>query len=190
MSGVLFNKYLTTLEIDAGIGGVLEDPKETGRLELIVCRPAVGKREILPTGYLDSEQGLIGDNWLKRGSSRTSNGRGHPEMQLTIMNYRFAMLIAGSPHRVPFAGDQLFVDLNLSGENLPPGSHLLIGSTAVEVTAIPHLGCKNFVERFGLDAMRFANSDFGRKHHLRGINARVIESGPIKQGDAVRRIPQ
>ncbi len=188
MSGVLFNKHLTTLEIEAGIDEVLEAPKEDGTLELIVCRPAVGKRKILTTGFLDSDQGLIGDNWLKRGSSRTSNGLGHPEMQSTIMNYRFANLIACGPDRVPLAGDQLFVDLDLSGENLPPGSRLSIGAAVVEVTAIPHLGCKKFVERFGLDAMKYANSAFGRQHNLRGINARVITSGQISSGREIRVI--
>jgi hypothetical protein len=185
MSGVLFNKHLTTLEIEAGIDSVLEAPRETGRLEMIVCRPAVGKREILTTGYLDAEQGLIGDNWLKRGSSRTSNGLGHPEMQLNLMNFRFAKLIAGGPDRVPLAGDQLFVDLDLSGENLPPGSRLSFGAAVIEVTAIPHLGCKKFVERYGLDAMKYANSAFGRQHNLRGINTKVIRSGEIVVGTNV-----
>ncbi len=101
------------------------------------------------------------------------------------MNVRFADLIAGSRDRVPLAGDQLFVDLDLSPGNLPPGTQLSIGSAVIEVTPVPHLGCKKFVERFGLDAMKFANSEFGRRHNLRGINAKVVTGGAISAGVAL-----
>lgn len=186
MNGCLFEKHLSPDEISTAIEHVLASPKDQGLLQLIVRRPAVNKREVIESGVLDLEKGLVGDNWLERGSSRTTNGLGHPEMQLNVMNFRFALLIAGSRERVPLAGDQLFMDLDLSEENVPPGTRLSIGEAMIEVTTIPHLGCKKFVERFGLDAMKFANSDFGRKHHLRGINARVIKCGSINCGDAVR----
>ena len=114
---------------------------------MLVRRPKVNKREVVESGMLDVENGLVGDNWLTRGSSRTSNGLGHPEMQLNLMNFRFAELIAGDRHRVPLAGDQIFVDLDLSGENLPVGTRLSIAEAVIQVTAIPHLGCKKFVER-------------------------------------------
>ncbi len=191
MEPTLFNKHLTTVEIEGEIASVLDSPRDLGELVLIVRRPKVDRREVIEKGTLDVESGLVGDNWLTRGSSRTGNGLGHPEMQLNLMNIRFAELIAGSRERVPLAGDQLFVDLDLSRENLPIGTRLLIGSAVIELTAIPHLGCKKFVERFGLDAMKFANSDFGRQHNLRGVNAKVIKTGEITVGDtiAVDRIP-
>lgn len=167
---------------------VLASPKNDGVLELIVARPKVNKRQVLGSGRLDIEHGLVGDNWLTRGSSRTTDGRGHPEMQLNVMNYRFAELIAGSRDRVTLAGDQLFVDLDLSPENLPPGTRLSIGEAVIEVTAVPHLGCKKFVERFGIDAMKFANSTFGRGHSLRGINAKVVCGGDVQCGQKVAKI--
>lgn len=185
MNPSLFEKHSTTTEIEAGIQNVLASPQNEGELVMLVRRPKVNKREVVESGTLDIENGLIGDNWLTRGSSRTDNGLGHPEMQLNLMNCRFAELIAGSRERVPLAGDQLFVDLDLSGENLPVGTRLLIGEAVIEVTAIPHLGCKKFVERFGIDAMKFANSEFGRKHNLRGINAKVVSGGCIAVGDSI-----
>lgn len=185
MDGVLFEKHLTAMEIENSIHHVLASPKDAGLLELIVRRPKDNKREVVESGTLDIEHGLVGDNWLTRGSSRTTDGMGHPEMQLNVMNYRFAELIAGHRDRVSLAGDQLFVDLDLSGDNLPVGTRLSIGDAVIEVTAIPHLGCKKFVERFGLDAMKFANSEFGRKHNLRGINAKVVVSGDIKTGNII-----
>lgn len=185
MNGTLFERHLSNAEIEAGIDHVLAAPKSEGRLEMIVRRPAVNAREVVEEGKLDREQGLLGDNWLMRGSSRTENGLGHPEMQLNLMNIRFAELIAGSRERAPLAGDQLYIDLDLSGENLPPGTRIKVGEAVIEVTAIPHTGCKKFVERFGLDAMKFANSEFGRRHNLRGINAKVVEPGSVRTGDAV-----
>lgn len=147
MNGSLFEKHLSTKDISDAIENVLATPKDRGVLELIVRRPSVNKREVTGSGVLDVENGLVGDNWLTRGSSRTDNGLGHPEMQLNLMNIRFAELIAGSRERVPLAGDQLFVDLDLSGENLPPATRLSVGKAEIEVTAIPHLGCKKFVAR-------------------------------------------
>ena len=185
MDGVLFNKHLTTAEIEEAIGHVLRAPADTGILEMIVRRPAINKREVLRNAELDRQHGLVGDNWLTRGSSRTTNGLGHPKMQLTVMNYRFALLIAGSPERIPLAGDQLFVDFDLSVDKLPPGTGLSIGSAVIEVTAVPHLGCRKFVDRFGSDAMKYANSEFGRKHNLRGINTRVVQPGEIAIGDVM-----
>lgn len=178
---------MTADEIEIRIGEVLASPKDDGVLKMIVCRPEVNRREVLETATLDTELGLIGDNWLTRGSSRTTDGRGHPEMQLNIMNYRFALLISGSAERSALAGDQLYVDLDLGRGNLPPGTRLAIGPALIEVTAIPHLGCKKFVERFGPDAMKYANSEFGRIHNLRGINARVISGGEIKPGLTVSK---
>lgn len=188
MEGLLFNKHFTTAEIEAGMENVLAAPKDQGVLKMIVRRPKVNKREKIESGTLDIENGLIGDNWLTRGSSRTDNGLGHPEMQLNLMNCRFTELIAGSRERMPLAGDQMYVDLDLSPANLPPGTRLKIGEATIEITAIPHLGCKKFVERFGIDAMKYANSEFGRSHNLRGVNAKVVHGGKISTGDSIEVI--
>ncbi len=187
MDGNLFEKHLTAEEIEQVMPLVLASPNDEGRVEMIVRRPKTNKREVVESGVLDILQGLVGDNWLTRGSSRTDNGLGHPQMQLNVMNYRFAVLIAGSRERVPLAGDQIFVDLDLSAANLPSGSRLAIGDAVIEITAVPHLGCKKFVERFGLEAMKYANSEFGRKHNLRGVNAKIIQSGQIKNDDRITR---
>ena len=186
MEGTLFRLHLTAEEIEQKIADVLASPKDNGTLEMIVRRPAVNAREAVESGYLSIENGLVGDNWLTRGSSRTNNGLGHPEMQLNLMNWRFANLIAGNRDRVQLAGDQLFVELDLSAENITPGTQLSIGDAVIEITAIPHLGCKKFVERFGIDAMKFANSDFGRRHNLRGVNAKVVTSGDVAVTNAIR----
>jgi MOSC domain-containing protein YiiM len=109
----------------------------------------------------------------------------HPDMQLNIMNARASALIADDPSRQPLAGDQLYVDLDLSEDNLPPGSRLEIGDATIEVTDVPHTGCTKFVRHFGRDAMEFVNSETGRRHNLRGINAKVVHGGTIHVGDQV-----
>jgi MOSC domain-containing protein YiiM len=180
--------HLVTDEIEEGMPEVLGSPKSEGTLMMIVRRPKVNAREAIETGTLDVDQGLIGDNWLKKGS-RWRRG-GDPKRQITVMNWRFAKLVAGREDRIPLAGDQLYVDLDLSHENLPVGARIAVGKAIIEVTRPPHLGCKKFVERFGMDAMMFANSDFGKLHNLRGINARVIVGGEVRRGDPVAKITE
>jgi len=173
-------KHLTTAEIEAELSEVLESPKDNGTLTLIVRRPQKDAREVLETGELDIEKGLVGDDWL--------NLDGNYETQLAIMNSRIAALLAQDENRLKLAGDQLFIDLNLTDENLPAGTKISIGSAIIEVTAQPHNGCKKFVERFGLDAMKFVNSPVGKQYHLRGIYAKVVQSGTIRQGDIVKKV--
>ena len=188
MDTLLFDRHLTTQELADGIDHVLLSPKDAGSLELIVARPSVGKRKVLAEAVLDESEGLVGDSWLKRGSGWRGSKPADPVCQINVMNYRFALLVAGTRDRVPLAGDQLFVDLDLGPANLPPGARIKVGSAIIEVSAPPHLGCKKFVERFGIDAMKFANSEFGRSHNLRGVNARVISGGPIVTGDIVNKL--
>jgi hypothetical protein len=180
-------KHLTWAELEAGLGMIRQAPKDAGTLELIVRRPQVGVRDVLDVAALSTEEGLVGDSWSKRKSSRTLDGSPHPDMQLNIMSSRAIGLIAQDKARWPLAGDQLFLDMDLSGENLPPGTRLAIGTAVIEVTDQPHTGCGKFVERFGVDAMKFVNSAVGRALHLRGINARVVQAGTIRVGDVGRK---
>ena len=179
--------HLVMAELQAGLEKIRQSPKDAGVLELIVRRPKTGVREILPEGQLDLVEGLVGDNWRTRGSSLTTDGSAHPDMQLNLMNSRVIALVSQEPERWALAGDQLFVDLELSAENLPPGTRLALGSAMIEVTKQPHTGCAKFVERFGLDAMKFVNSEEGMRLHLRGINARVVLPGVIRVGDIVKK---
>ena len=178
-------KHLTIDELEDGLPEIRQSPKDGGAVLLIVRRPETDQREQLQRADLDVSEGLVGDNWLRRGSSRTPDGSAHPEMQLNIMNSRVAELVATREDRWPLAGDQIYVDLDLSKDNLPAGTRLKLGSAIVEVTAVPHMGCKKFVARFGIDAMKFVNSGLGKQLCLRGINAKVVQSGSFEVGDLV-----
>ena len=173
--------------LDAGLDELRRSPSDDGRVELVVRRPEENEREVLEEGALDPADGLVGDMWRRRPSKSTPDGSPHPDMQLTLMNVRAATLIAREPERRQLAGDQLFVDLDLSGANLPPGTRLEIGSAVVEVTALPHTGCGKFVRRFGVDAMKLVNSELGRELNLRGVNTRIVEAGTVRTGDIVRK---
>lgn len=174
-------KHLTTEQIEAGLDLIIQSPKDNGALKLIVARPNPDEREVLETGELDVNEGLKGDIWQNYGNVR-------PDAQITIMNSRCIALLAQDEKRWQLAGDQLYVDLDLSNENLPIGTKLEIGSAILETTTVPHNGCKKFVERFGMDAMKFVNSPIGKKLHLRGIYAKVIKSGMINKNDTIRKI--
>ena len=175
-------------ELEARLDEVIQSPKDHGVLEMIVRRPAVGAREILEEGQLDLADGLVGDTWKLRTSRRTADGTPHPDMQLNVINSRLVALVSQDKSRWHLAGDQLYVDFDLSEANAPAGTRLAIGSAVIEVTAEPHTGCSKFVERFGLDAMKFVNASERRDLHLRGINARVVQQGAVRVGDAVSKL--
>ena len=170
---------------------VRESPRDVGTLALAVRRPAVDTREVLSLAELDPDAGLIGDTWSQRSSSRTTDQSPHPDMQLNVINSRFIELIAG-PDRDAWAlaGDQLYLDLDLSVDALPAGSRLAIGDRAViVVTDQPHNGCAKFAARFGRDAHKIVWTEEGQRLRLRGLNARVIVGGTIRTGDTVRQLP-
>jgi MOSC domain-containing protein YiiM len=164
----------------------MASPADVGTVELVVRRPAEGEREVLEEGILDAEHGLVGDDWRDRNSRR---GRpADPDTQLTLMNARAIALIAGERERWGLAGDQLYVDLDLSHANLPPGTRLEIGSAIVEVTDELHTGCAKFTDRYGSDAIKFVNKPPGRDLRLRGMYARIVQHGTVRPGDTIRKL--
>ncbi len=181
-------KHLSTEELNAGLDEIRRSPKEEGVLKLIVRRPQTEQREVLEEGRLDLAEGLVGDNWRSRGSSSTPDKSADLATQLTVMNARAIALVAQAEERWQLAGDQLFVDMDLSADNLPPGTQLALGAAVIEVTPVPHTGCNKFVARFGLDAMNFVNSPTGKQLHLRGINTRIVKPGVIRVGDTVKKL--
>ena len=180
-------RHLTRPELDAGLDHIRRAPQDDGVLRLIVERPKVDTREVVEEAELDPAFGLVGDSWHVRRDSDAPDGSPDPDVQLTIMSARVIDLLSGARDRWPLAGDQLYVDFDLSERNVPPGTRLAMGTAVVEVTEPPHLGCAKFVSRFGRDAMQFVNSPVGRELHLRGVNARVVQRGRIRAGDRVRK---
>ena len=181
-------RHRTPEELAAALDHIRQAPADYGTLELIVRRPAVNEREVLESGLLTLEEGLEGDTWNQRGSRKTPDGGPLIDAQINIMNARTAAAIAGPIERWALAGDQLYVDLDISLESLPAGTQLAIGEAVIEVTAEPHTGCAKFSSRFGPEALRFVNSPTGRSLNLRGINAKVAHPGLINQGDSVTRL--
>jgi MOSC domain-containing protein YiiM len=181
--------HRTMAELLDGLPTITGAPADGGTLELIVRRPAVGDREVMTHAELDLVEGLVGDTWRSRGSRRRPDGTPDPDRQVTIVNSRAIALIAGERSRWPLAGDQLYVDIDVSGSNLPAGTQLRLGEALLEITDAPHNGCAKFVERYGRDALRFVNVEpAARPLRLRGIYARVVEPGTIRVGDRAHKV--
>jgi hypothetical protein len=179
----------STADLEASLDHLRAAPAAAGTLGMIVRRPENGAREIVSEGVLDEAEGLLGDNWLSRATSRAIADGRHLDAMITVMSARMVSLLGDTLDERALAGDQLYVDLDLSHDNLPAGSRITIGDTAVlEVSAKPHAGCKKFLARFGEDAVAFVNSEAGSRMRLRGLNARVVHGGEIRVGDVVRRV--
>ena len=179
----------TTADLEASLDHLRAAPADTGTLEMVVRRPDRDAREILQEGVLDEADGLVGDNWLSRATTRAIAEGRHLDAMITVMSARMVALLGETADVRALAGDQLYVDLDLSHDNLPAGSRISIGDEAVlEVSAKPHAGCKKFLARFGEDAVAFVNGEEGSRLRLRGLNARVVQGGAIRTGDVVRRI--
>jgi hypothetical protein len=186
-------RHATADELAAAVYEVRRSPGDDGVVTMIVRRPVIGEREILMVAQLSSDEGVVGDSWNQRPSSRTDDGSPHPMMQLNIINSRAVAALAGTDEARALAGDQLHIDLDLSPDSLPAWTRLSIGaerggSAVIEVTDQPHTGCAKFTQRFGLDAHRWVNSPEGKQLNLRGINARVVSPGEIRPGDRVVKV--
>lgn len=164
---------------------IFDAPKDSGPIEMIVRRPGENQREVIESGELTTDGGLIGDSWIDRVDD---NGEPRMAAQLTLMNSRVTDAVAVTRDRWPLAGDQIYVDMDLSQENLPPGSRIEIGDAVVEISEVPHTGCSKFAGRFGKEALRFANVGVGRENRFRGVNAFVVESGRFQVGDKITKI--
>jgi MOSC domain-containing protein YiiM len=181
-------RHRTEDELAAGMDAVRAAPRDAGTVEMVVRRPAVDEREVVAEGHLAREDGLVGDDWKQRGSRSMPDGSANPDRQVTVMSARLVDLLAGGDRSAwPLAGDQLYVDLDLSESNLPAGTRLAVGTALVEVTEPPHTGCAKFSARFGSAALRLLNTPEGRAMRLRGMHVRVLEPGVVRPGDAIRR---
>lgn len=182
--------FLNREQLEAGLDRIRQSPRNAGAVELIVRRPKPRERETLLEATLDLRAGLVGDDWSQLESRMTPDGSPHPDTQITVTNARVIALLAQSKDRWPLAGDQLYVDLDLSLDNLPAGTRLAIGAAVIEVTSPPHNGCKLFTQRYGVEATRFVNSPEGKALRLRGLNARVIQAGVVRVGDLARKVSE
>ncbi|MDF0600704.1 hypothetical protein P1J78_08180 [Psychromarinibacter sp. C21-152] len=180
--------HRTMQELRAALPHIESAPKD-GTVEAIVVRPAKGAREMPERAELSLAGGVAGDHWALGCWRETEDGRPHPDVQICLMPARCIAAIAGEDRAdwAP-AGDNLFVEMDLSPGNCPPGTRLALGSVEMAVTEEPHNGCQAFIDRYGRDACLFVNTGRGKDLRLRGIYARVEKDGAVSVGDTVRRI--
>lgn len=173
-------QHLSLSELRRGLAQLKPESATDGTLAMIVIRHADGHREEPDEAMLDEIRGLVGDGWERRPPR-------DPQAQLAVTRRAVAELVANGQN-ANMAGDNLFVDMDLSTPGMPIGTRLQIDEAVVEVTPKPHNGCAKYAERFGHDALRFVNEAENRQHNLRGIYWRVIKSGRIRRWAAIRAL--
>ena len=183
-------EHVTALELEQGLPEVLASPRDAGKLEAIVIRPASNERRTLATAHLTPDGGVEGDRWATDAYYKQADGTRDQRSQVSLMNGRFLRQIAGSEDTMCLAGDNLIVDLDLSDANVPPGTRLAIGDEVViEVNDKSHTGCAKLSRRYGEEAKQFMNHESRKALRLRGRFGSVVSAGTIKVGDAVRKLP-
>ena len=170
------------------LADVRSAPADGGRVELLVRRPDRELRQLVDEVELGPASGVVGDNWSARPSRSTPDGSPDPEDQVTIMSTRVLAAIAPDRDRWPLAGDQVYVDADLSADNLPAGTRVALGTAILVISEKPHTGCAKFSARFGSDALRWINSPTGRELRMRGVNARIEQAGVVRLGDSLRKL--
>lgn len=177
------SRFLPLDRLELGLTQLPAAPRDKGQVARIVRRVAGGRRELLDRARLAPESGVPGDAWERHEEPLV-------DMQLAVIQRDVIELIAnGQP--IELSGDNLYLDLDLSSENIPIGSRIRVGAALLEVTPKPHNGCRKFRARFGGDALQFVSKPELRNRNLRGIYLRVVEAGEVAVGDvaqvAVRR---
>lgn len=181
--------FRTRDELMAELPHILDAPKDEGLLRLIVVRPEKLQRETPDEIEMTAAGGVAGDHWSKGCWKSLEDGSPHPDVQICMMQARMIEAIAGpDPADWAPAGDNLFIDMDLSPANLPPGTRLALGTVELEMTAEPHNGCDKFIERYGRDACVFVNTGPGKVHRLRGVYAKVVRDGTARVGDRLRKL--
>ena len=175
--------------LSAGLDAMLAAaPKAEGTLDLIVMRPEHDQRVTPGTYDVSAVQGVPGDHWKRGTGYALEDGTGDPEAQICMMMSGCIRAIAGDKSNWAPAGDNFFIDMDLTPANMPPGTRFAIGSAEFIVTELPHNGCQSFIDRYGRDACLFVNTGMGKVHRLRGIYARVTKDGTVSVGDKVRKL--
>lgn len=167
---------------DRWIHALPKSPKDRGSVEGLIVRPdgsEAGERRRVESVEVVPESGVKGDRWAESPYAMAGN-------EVSVINVHLLRAIADSdPARMARSGDNLHVDLDLSEENLPVGTRLLVGGAVLEVSEVEHHPCGLFIERYG----KVATKRVSRANRLglrgRGILCHVREGGEIRSGDAI-----
>ncbi|MGJ8650411.1 MAG: MOSC domain-containing protein [Opitutaceae bacterium] len=177
---------MNTRNYDTAIQLAHTAPVGSGRVDYLINRPSEGVHELVDSLYLDVENGIEGDRWKETAWLRLPDGAPDPRVQVSLTNTRVMQCFTGTEADAVFrCGDNIYTDLNLTETHLPVGTLLQIGEAVIEVSDVVNDACGKFAQRFGAEAFQAVRAPTNVGLRLRGLFARIRQSGRVQCGDTL-----
>lgn len=171
-------KYDTAIELARAA------PVGFGKVDYLINRPSEGVHQPVNSLYLDVDNGIEGDRWQETAWLRLPDGSPDPRVQVSLTNTRVMQCFTGNESDAVFrCGDNIYTDLSLTEAHLPVGTLLQVGEAVIEISDVVNDACGKFAQRFGAEAFQTVRAPANAGLRLRGLFARIRQSGRVMRED-------
>lgn len=179
--------FVSRSELEANMSTLTAAPKNNVPIDCICVRPDFSERHVLDKVYLSRSEGVVGDRWKRITWIYLENGESDPRIQVSLTNSRILKFISKAQQAITLTGDNFVADIDCSEANMPVGQRLKLGEAVIEVSDVYNDACKKFAVRYGGEVMEWIRDPAYRHLRLRGIFARIVQSGWVTEHDRIQK---